>query len=228
MSVKKLLWVSLFSSALLTGCGGDTATNSVLSVGNDGVSQVNLEAMQQTIEDMPYEELSTEEVESLIFTREEEKLAYDVYVTLDGYDYVTVQNFINIAAAEQTHTDSVKILLDKYELTDPVAEPQTIGKFENQALQQLYDDLVVQGSDLIAALQVGCLIEELDIRDIAEDLANNVDNEDIRYVYENLLKGSRNHLRAFYSTLQQNGGGYTPVYISQEEFDAIVNSDMER
>jgi hypothetical protein len=228
MSLKKLLWASLFSTSLLSGCGGGASPSDILSVADDGTSQINLETMQQTIEEMPYEELSTEEVNSLIFTREEEKLAYDVYVTLDGYDYVTVQNFINIADAEQTHTDSVKILLDKYELNDPVAEPQTVGEFENQDLQQLYDDLVVQGSDLISALQVGCLIEELDIRDIAADLINNVDNEDIAYVYESLLKGSRNHLRAFYSTLQQNGDDYTPQYITQEEFDAIVNSDMER
>ena len=53
-------------------------------------------------------------------------------------------------------------------------------------------------------------------------------NEDIALVYSNLKKGSRNHLRAFYSKILQYGGTYTPQYISQADFDAIVNSSMER
>jgi len=43
-----------------------------------------------------------------------------------------------------------------------------------------------------------------------------------------LLQGSRNHLRAYYQTLLNQGGSYTPQYLSQAEFDAIVNSAMER
>lgn len=228
MSVKKLLLLSLFSAGLLSGCGGRVSPSSILSVGIDGISKVNLEQMQQTIEELPYEQLSAEEESGLIFTREEEKLAFDVYTTLHSFAYANLNVFSNIANAEQTHTDSIKILLDKYALTDPVAEPQTVGEFENQDLQALYDALVNEGADLISALQVGCKIEELDIRDIQTELNDFVDNQDITLVYENLLKGSRNHLRAFYRTLQDNGGSYTPIYISQAQFDEIVNSDMER
>jgi hypothetical protein len=46
-------------------------------------------------------------------------------------------------------------------------------------------------------------------------------------VYDNLLRGSRNHLRAFMKVLVQQGGSYVPQYISQAEFDAIVNSPVE-
>lgn len=55
-----------------------------------------------------------------------------------------------------------------------------------------------------------------------------MDNQDIKLVYDNLLKGSRNHLRSFYKTLLQQGGSYTAQYLTQAEFDAIVNSGMER
>lgn len=41
------------------------------------------------------------------------------------------------------------------------------------------------------------------------------------------MKGSRNHLRSFYNNIISNGGTYTPQYISQSEFDTIVNSSME-
>jgi hypothetical protein len=41
------------------------------------------------------------------------------------------------------------------------------------------------------------------------------------------MRGSRNHLRAFMKLVTQHGGTYVPKYISQAEFDAIVNSPIE-
>jgi hypothetical protein len=92
----------------------------------------------------------------------------------------------------------------------------------------LYEQLVVQGSEsLAAALQVGAPIEDLDITDLAASLAQ-TDNPDIILVYENLMKGSRNHLRAFVSTLQrQTGTTYQPQYLDQTTYDAIINGTME-
>ncbi len=46
----------------------------------------------------------------------------------------------------------------------------------------------------------GATIEEVDVIDINKALLA-VDNQDIMLVYQNLLKGSRNHLRSFVSTL---------------------------
>ncbi|MEY3018619.1 MAG: hypothetical protein RL336_1754, partial [Pseudomonadota bacterium] len=78
------------------------------------------------------------------------------------------------------------------------------------------------------ALRVGATVEELDIYDIARLRDELVDNADIDLVYDNLMKGSRNHLRSFYRQIQNQNADYEPIYISQEEFDAIVTSDMER
>lgn len=233
MRIFKKFFLTVLSSSILlvNGCGGGSSNQAnnqnMIQVTEDGTTQLNPSNAQKTINDLPVEPLSEDERNGLLFTREEEKLAYDVYITLYGYDYAQLNIFNNIAQAEQTHTDSVKVLLDKYELQDPVSQPAVIGVFENPTLQTLYDQLVNEGSDLISALQVGAKIEELDINDIQTELLT-TDNQDIQLLYENLLKGSRNHLRAFYSTLQKNGGDYTPVYISQEAFNAIVNSDMER
>lgn len=79
--------------------------------------------------------------------REEEKLAHDVYVTLSaqwGYPI-----FANIAAAEQTHSEAVLQLMAQYGLED-VAENNPTGIFENADLQDLYDQLVAQGSQSVA------------------------------------------------------------------------------
>ena len=88
--------------------------------------------------------------------------------------------------------------------------------------------MVEQGSKSpVDALIVGATIEDLDIADL-EKWINKTDNEDIRFVYENLMKGSRNHMRAFTNWLKMYNKSYTPKYISKEEFEQIINSDMER
>jgi len=77
------------------------------------------------------------------------------------------------------------------------------------------------------ALEVGAAIEEIDILDLQEHMAE-TDNDDITLVYENLMKGSRNHLRAFVSTLEKQGFEYASQYLSQEEYEDIISSPVER
>ena len=168
-------------------------------------------------------ELSTAERDSLLFTREEEKLARDVYTKLQSSDPV----FANIASSEQTHMDAVGTLLTRYALPDP-AEGKAAGVFENATLQDLYDRLVQEGSaSTVDAIKVGVEIEELDIRDITEADAD-VTHADITRVYEQLTRGSRNHLRAFYKKLGALGGSYTPKYLEPSVFEEIATSAVEK
>ena len=80
---------------------------------------------------------------------------------------------------------------------------------------------------LIDALMVGATIEDLDIHDLDEALSR-TDNDDIRTVYQNLQKGSRNPLRAFVGLLEDSGVPYEPQYISIEEYEQIVDTPRER
>lgn len=167
--------------------------------------------------------LTWKEQEGLKFTREEEKLARDVYAVLEVHD----RSFGNIGQSEQSHMDAVGTLLTRYGIQDP-AFGKAAGDFANTDLQALYDALVDQGSSSrMAALSVAIEIEELDIHDI-EDLAAEVTHPDILTVYRNLTRGSRNHLRTFYGKLVSAGGTYNPKHIEPETFDSIVASPMER
>lgn len=168
------------------------------------------------------EELSADEIEGILYMREEEKLARDVYLTL--YDQWSLPIFQNIANSEQTHMDAIEKLIDRYGLTDPAAGNDA-GEFTDQTLQSLYDDLVAMGSQSLAnALRVGAAIEEIDILDLEERVAQ-TDAGDIQRVYESLMKGSRNHLRSFVATLeQQTGETYEPQYLDQEVYDDIINT----
>ena len=166
--------------------------------------------------------LSAAESDALQYMREEEKLAHDVYVTL--YDLWGLRVFSNIAASEQQHTTAVATLLSRYGVSDP-ATGNAVGEFTDPALQQLYDDLIVQGSiSVVEALKVGAAIEEIDILDLQDRVATTT-NADILRVYSNLTAGSENHLRAFTSNLQrQTGVAYMPQYMDETAYNAIINA----
>ncbi len=179
----------------------------------------------QKINQLPGGDISDEERVGLLLMREEEKLARDVYKTL--YDKWQVQIFDNISISEQRHMLAIKSLLDKYEIADPVKN-DAVGIFENQTLSELYTDLVAQGFvSLAEAMKVGATIEDLDIRDL-QNAIDKTDNEDIKTVYENLMRGSRNHMRAFGRELNRLNVSYEAQYISQQEYDKIVTSQTER
>lgn len=159
--------------------------------GNGGPSGTPCEACQSTTPATT--PLSATEKESLLYMREEEKLARDVYNAF--YDRYGLRVFSNIAASEQAHMDAVLTLLNRYGLADPAAAAP--GVFNNDDLQALYDDLIDQGNaSLTAALQAAVLIEETDIADLQDGLAL-TSHADLRAVYNNLLRASQNHLRAF-------------------------------
>lgn len=141
-------------------------------------------------------ELSPAEEDSLLYMREEEKVARDVYTAL--YDKYGLTIFSNIAFSEQKHMDAIKILLVRYNLKDPALGP---GVFTNPELQKMYDYLIAMGTNEIEALKVGVIIENTDILDLQEGLAIRPLHKDIQRVYQNLMAGSENHLAAFESVL---------------------------
>ncbi|UCD82875.1 MAG: DUF2202 domain-containing protein [Desulfobacterales bacterium] len=67
----------------------------------------------------------------------------------------------------------------------------------------------------------------MDIYDLQEILSE-TDKPDSIKVCENLMKGSRNHLRAFVGEIELLGENYGPQCLSQEVFDAILNSPTEK
>lgn len=206
-----VIWIAAAMSLAFLSCQKDEEIVSDLSV----TSQ---------IEASPKEELNADELNSLLLMREEEKLARDVYTTL--YAKWGINVFLNISSSEQQHMDAVLTLLNKYDLPDPVGS-NAIGVFSDPELQNLYNQLVTTGSvSALAADNVGATIEDLDIFDLEEALLKS-DNQDIKYTYDLLTRGSRNHMRSFYGQIVSLGGTYTAQFISQAALEAIVNSPRE-
>lgn len=192
---------------------------------------------QQGGQVLPAQSLSQEEIDQLLFIREEEKLARDVYLALaDKWD---APIFTNIAQSEQQHMDAVGQLIEKYGLEDPITD-DTPGVFTNDTLRDLYNDLVSSGDvDLgyvapglviegggtsqLAAYKVGAFIEEFDIIDIQHAIAE-ASHSDVENVYENLVRGSRNHLRSFVGLIEATGD-YEPVVMTGT--DPVTGVDLD-
>jgi hypothetical protein len=193
--MKKILFVVLASSLILSSCSNDENNNTLTPI-------------------------TESEKNDLIFLREEEKLARDVYVY--AYNKYQISIFNSITQSEQKHMDSVLSLLNKYNITDPATIK--LGVFNNQDLQILYNNLKIQVDiSSVEALKVGATIEDLDINDI-DDFTINTTKPDLLNVYDNLLCGSKNHIRSFTTQLSSINVTYVPQFISFEEYNTILNS----
>jgi hypothetical protein len=178
-------WTSIvsLSALLLAFCVGAFAYQ-------DGTATESLQSRTAIVP------LNDAEKATMMYIREEEKLARDVYIRM--YEIWGATIFSNISVSEQRHMDAVLRLLIKYRIPDPAAG-QPIGVFTNQELQELYASLVSRGQmSVLDAYWVGKIIEEKDILDL-QDAINETHKADLDQVYGNLLKGSYNHLRAFNS-----------------------------
>lgn len=194
------LLLFMLSLTLLNSCSADNDTN----------DNVNLT-------------ITASDKAALIFMLEEEKLARDTYMYLDGL--WSLNTFASIKNSEQTHMDAVENLLIQFNLDYTILPT---GEFANQDLQNLYNQFFIDGAVSSSnALQIGATIEDLDIVDLQDNI-NATSNTAIISVFENLQCGSRNHLRSFVSAIEISGGEYTPQFLTQEAFNLIINSNNEQ
>lgn len=184
---KSTTLATLAATAALSAFGFSTTTAFAGGPGA-GTTGSNLPAAASSI---------NEDVKAdLVFMVQEERLAEDVYAYIaDKYD--VSQPFTNIARSEQQHQDALAVLLERYSLTDPSAGMQP-GTYADTHLQEMYDQLIAQADTSLAeAYKVGIAIEETDIKDLEEALAEDGVPADVQIVYEQLIAGSENHLTAF-------------------------------
>jgi hypothetical protein len=138
----------------------------------------------------------------ILFMREEEKMARDLYTA--AYKKWNIPVFWNIARSEQTHMDSVKTLVTRYNLADPVLSQA--GIYTNKEIQQMYDSFLDEiNTSPKAALEAAVAVEKQDIADLSDALSH-TKVRDITRVFTNLKQGSANHERAFSTVLKRYQG----------------------
>lgn len=165
-------------------------------------------------------DLTEEEVAGLVFTREEEAMARDLYEAFADL-YPEAEIFSRIATSEQRHFDAIGNVIDRYGIDDP--STGEAGVYVDEDVQELYDDWLADGSpSLQAAYEVGVELETVDIEDL-QALIDATDNTMLDRVYSNLLAGSENHLAAF----EAAAAGETPVLCTQDGTGARDGTGMQ-
>ncbi|WP_457745473.1 DUF2202 domain-containing protein [Sulfurimonas sp.] len=178
--------------------------------------------------------LLTQEVKDTIaFMGNEERLAYDVYQYLYNYHITNsgtaINQFTNIATRSETqHIQTVQLLVKKYinalsdftnldatvnldanmSYADLAASEMPAGLYNIAHIQELYDMLTAKGVESKqAALEVGCIVEVVDVDDLEHELtlAHDSNASDVVTAFEFLRDGSYNHYWAFDKGLRNMG-----------------------
>jgi hypothetical protein len=124
MKIKHTLLAAAAALLLLQGCNetDNTLQDGVVSVTDEGYTNVNATQLDSALNAIPAGDLSQVEADALLYMREEEKLAHDVYVFL--YSVWNQKVFNNIAKSEQTHPSQAIAKLSPFSVSR--LEPQRI------------------------------------------------------------------------------------------------------
>ena len=190
------------------GCGG----------GSSASSSIGGEEVVPPISELPSSTLSQDLKESIAHMYNEEGLAYDVYMKvyneLNVSDGVIVPQLYKIAMNSETkHIAEVNTLAIRYDLniTDypDLPAPYSVegigdGNYSIELIKDLYTQLTDKGVvDKKNALEVGCIVEVVDIDDldIYIGYAEDSNASDILEAFKILRNGSYNHYWTFNDAL---------------------------
>ena len=207
--------MAVSATMLMSGCGSSGKGN---GNGNGGESEGLPSSVTEALASSN-STLSQALKDSITYMYSEEGLAYDVYMNI--YKIQAVKQLQNIATkAEVKHINAVNQIAQKYDLnitkypdTDKPYSTKDLerygsGEYPVEPIQELYNYLYDKGiQSKQDALEVGCMVEVVDIDDLdkfmAEAQASNA--PDVVSVFDFLRKGSYSHYWAFDEGLRNMG-----------------------
>ena len=143
--------------------------------------------------------LSEEQKDMLFFIYQGEKVARDIYITLNKI-YNHESTFALMKFAEQRHMDCARNLCDNYGVETSKIDEDSVGEFESPVLQTLYDECTKKGKQsLMDALEVGEFLESTDIEYLEQ--ASVGMPGDVVDVYNKLTKKNKSYLGAFQTAI---------------------------
>ncbi|MGB5964717.1 MAG: DUF2202 domain-containing protein [Sulfurimonadaceae bacterium] len=206
--ILKVLLPFMTTLALFTGCQSDSSSDP---------STIITEGTGVDLDGYTPDALSDDQKYALAYMWHEEKLAHDLYLALNEVN--ATPQLSNIATnSETTHIQLVEELVEWYDLNITNLGDYTInyskdeleamprGVFTISAIQDLYDALYAQGStSKQASLEVGCIVEVVDVDDLNEFIEEADDNQALIDTFTILREGSYSHYWTFDNGLKKLG-----------------------
>lgn len=184
----------------------------------------HLARIRERVMAMTPQPLGEDERRDLLQIQGRRKLARDLYAELAKR--WSAPALVRVGAAEEAHLDAIDALIEHYGLAGPAAR-HADGQFGDPQTPALHAQLIDMGRrSEMAASQIGMLVEELGLRDLAAARSRTRQPE-IVAVYDDLMRSSRNHMRAFFRQMQRFEGEYVPQYLTLTDFEAIVWTQPE-
>lgn len=218
--MKTTLKVAIFalSTLLWSACGGSSSNgnNAQNSANNtNGANQTTKSSID--LASYPNTALSEEQKYSLAYMWHEEKLAKEIYLELNKL-YPT-QQLENIATrSEVVHIELVQNLVEFYDInitnianyeikySPEELNNMPVGKFAIPEIESLYNTLYDHGrASQRASLEVGCMVEVVDIVDLDKYIATAGTNQALVDTFNILRNGSYEHYWAFDKGLKSMG-----------------------
>lgn len=152
---------------------------------------------------------------------QEEKLAYDLYG--EFYERWSLSVFNKVQQREAKHVWCVERIMDNYGFD--YNTNTNAGSYPDRDIQKIYDDLTVKGciSDL-AALEAAAYIKEKHISQLRERIRYQEDEYIVKVIFL-MESAAQSHLRAFVKSIRLSGSDYNPVFLTDDEFSNIMDSD---
>ena len=148
------------------------------------------------------QELNQDEIRDLQRTREEQKMALDLYQ--EFYMLYDQYIFDRVAERKAEQMQKVKSLLEVYGLSDPISGIISLrGAYNNLSVQQDYDYFYALGiQSLNEALKASAQVEEQNIN-TKKNYLRKTENLLLRRTYDNLIRSSEQNLQSFIRNLDQ-------------------------
>ena len=197
-----LFYAAILTALFFAGCGSSDS-------GTGGVTP--------DVPDTPSGQLTEDQKYSLAYMWHEEKLAKEIYLELNKIH--PTQQLENIATkSEVKHIALVQELVKAYDInitnlanyevdySEEELNNMPVGVFAVPEIQDLYNTLFDIGRvSRQAGLEVGCMVEVVDITDLDDFIAATGDNQAIIDTFNILKDGSYKHYWAFDSGLKNMG-----------------------
>jgi hypothetical protein len=151
----------------------------------------------------------------------EERMAYDLYG--EFYERWSLSVFNKVQEREAKHVWCVERIMDNYGFTYKAGTIS--GSYPDKEIQKIYDELTVKGciSDL-AALEAAAYIKEKHISQLRERIRYQEDEYIVKVIFL-IESAAQSHLRAFVKSIRLSGSDYNPVFLTDDEFKHIMDSD---
>jgi hypothetical protein len=151
----------------------------------------------------------------------EERMAYDLYG--EFYERWALSVFKKVQEREAKHVWCVERIMDNYGFT--YNTNVISGSYPDKEIQKIYDELTVKGciSDL-AALEAAAYIKEKHISQLRERIRYQEDEYIVKVIFL-MESAAQSHLRAFVKSIRLSGSDYSPVFLTDDEFRNIMDSD---